>query len=621
MLKKCTIPILLLFLFTFVLISPLKVYSCTIPRQVILLDCPGLELLKITNKYPNLSKLLSTSTVTLVTAPNSPKNVLDLIPLKKSMNTFNSTVIMTREHFSFPDILDSSPKCPPLYNHLNNSILIPNSYPLGSLQNKVTIFRWDSHESLQPNLTDDFHKRILRYYDNLTGYIFDKINSNHTLLLVCAYNPQKPAVQNKNLFAVILRGPNYTNGTLYSQNTRKPGIITCADLRNIILNPDINTGTPGKIKIIPGKWRSIAVQQPALIKNYSIRWPLLTILGYLTIGLVFAFILGLIRHFPKPILIVLIWIYLYVLTIPGTFLIEATLAPTAWTSIITYTLVIGGGILIISYVLSGKSMNRTLMWLAFLTTGLCVIDTLRNGYFESKSFLGYSILAGGRYYGTGNEYMGIFLGAYIVGVTLSLHYFQKWRKQILWGATIFLSLILFFPLFGSDVGGGITALMGLGITNYLWLNQPIRFKNIAGLCLLTLLIFTGMAFLDRYVYGSSMSHLGSMVLAIQKNGIGVFVDLVIRKMTMNLHLIRTSPLTLILLGFLISIPFLYRYPSLAIKKLITRYPEITSGCVGLSITAFIGFFTNDSGIISAAMSFLFGISLLIPIIIPEHFNP
>ncbi len=118
-----------------------------------------------------------------------------------------------------------------------------------------------------------------------------------------------------------------------------------------------------------------------------------------------------------------------------------------------------------------------------------------------------------------------------------------------------------------------------------------------------------------------MSHLGSLLLAIQKNGIGVFVDLVIRKMTMNLRLITTTPLTIILLGFLMYIPFLYWHPPLSIKNLMAKYPQISSGFVGLSITALIGLFTNDSGIVSAAMSFLFGISLLIPIIIKERLNP
>ncbi len=501
MLKKCIIPVLLLLFLTLLLISPSPVYSSTIPRQVILLDFSGLELSQITSDYPNLIKLVSTSTVTLVTVPNSQRdsgpNILDLIPLKKSIYALNPTAIMTLDQFMpFSKKINLSPKYPLEFKNPTNSNSIRNPYPLESFQNKITVFRWP--ENHNPLLSDG--KKILRYYEDLTGYMFANFNSNNTLLMVCAYCPQqKPAIQNKNLFAVILRGQNFTNGTLYSQSTRKPGIITYTDLRKIIFNPNNKTGTSEKIKTIPGKWRTIAAEQPELIKNYSVRWPLLTVLGYLMIGLVPLLILGLIRHFPIPIITLLIWSYLYLLTIPGTFLIEAAISPTAWLPIIAYTLAIGGGIFIISYILSGNNITKTLMWLAFLTLGLIIINILRNGYYESRSFLGYSILAGGRYYGAGNEYMGILLGAYIVGVTLSLPHIKKWRQEILWCTTFFLSLILFYPLFGSDVGGGITALMGLGITNYLWLNQPIHFKNIARLCLLTLFVFIGMAFLDRYV--------------------------------------------------------------------------------------------------------------------------
>jgi hypothetical protein len=643
--KNHVIPVLLFFLLASVLINPLPVNSITIKQPVIILDLPGLELSEISSDYPHLLKLVSTGSTALVTVPNSsmingPKSftlsILRGILQKSSLNTdiTNKKGINTASNpvtvMKLDDIipfhvmrsnLSQNNSLIPFKNKANiNSIL--NHYRLEQFQNEIMVFTWvENYRYFLKSPEDAFRHRILRYYDYLTGCILDRIDLNNTLFLVCTYRPQqKPDMKNKNLVAVVLKGRDFTDGIIYSPSTRKQGIITCADLRDTILNVHDKTGPNMQIKRIPGKWRTVTVEQMELKKNYSVRWPLLTVFGYLMIGIVLALLLGFSCRFPRPIITMLVWIYLYLLTIPGAFLIEALISPITWLSIVVYTLAITAVIFLLSYRLAGKSIAQTLKWLAYFTMGLIIIDALLNGRYESKSFLGYSLLAGGRYYGIGNEYMGILMGAYIVGVSLSLPDLRKWRREILWGATLFLSLLLFYPYCGSDVGGGITALMGLGITNYLWLKQPIHFKDLARLYLLTLFILIFMAFLDFYAYGSSLSHLGKLLLAILRNGFGVFIYLAARKITMNLRLISSTPLTVILIGALIVIPFLYRYPPAPIKRLMEKYPEIISGFVGLSITAFIGLVTNDSGIVSAAMAFLFGIGLVLLVILKERFN-
>ncbi len=642
--KIYLLTILMFFLLSSTLIKPLTANSASVNQQLIMLDFPGLQLFHISKEYPNLLKLFSTGSATLVTVPNPAmtagpisfslrivrdvlgKNSLNACVInKKGIHSGSDQVAVIKldDMIPFRAMTSGSPQDSliPLAKNITTDS-IANHFRLEQYPNRIVVFSWVDHYQYSPKFLDsDFNHQLLQYYDDLTGLILDKIDFNHTLLLGCAYCRQpNPDSKYKNLVAVVYKDRNFADGIIYAPNTRIQGIITCADLRETISNSlKSRRNANHHLKKIPGQWRNLAVIQPELIRNYAVRWPILAVLGFLVLGILFSLIFSFIFHFPKSIITMLVWMYIFLLTIPGAFIVEALINPTTWPSIVFYTLIISEGIFLLSHHLAGKKMAHTFKWISFFTVGLLMIDALLNGRIESKSFLGFSVLAGGRYYGIGNEYMGILMGAYIAGTTLSLPEIGKWRREILWGMTLFLSFILFYPYFGSDVGGGITALMGLGITNYLWLKQPIHFKNLAGLCLLTLFILMFMALLDFYVYGSAMSHLGKLLLAVQQNGIRAFIDLVIRKINMNLRLISDTPLTIILIGVLILIPLLYWKPPILMKRFIEKYPEIIAGFVGLAITAFIGLITNDSGIISAAMAFLLGIGLILPLILQERF--
>ena len=217
---------------------------------------------------------------------------------------------------------------------------------------------------------------------------------------------------------------------------------------------------------------------------------------------------------------------------------------------------------------------------------MVVSDALLNGRYEHKAFLGYSVVAGARYYGIGNEYMGILLGAYILGVALSLRYWERWRRQILWCGTILISVILIHPHFGADVGGGITAVLGLGITNYFWLKQPVRITELLKLAGITLIILALAGIWDLQADPDSMTHLGQMLLAIHDHGAGAFLVMAKRKLELNLHLISSAPITIALIGFLTAIPFIYRYPPPRLKAIINKHADFSAGFTGLCSDGF-----------------------------------
>ncbi len=160
--------------------------------------------------------------------------------------------------------------------------------------------------------------------------------------------------------------------------------------------------------------------------------------------------------------------------------------------------------------------------------------------------------------------------------------------------------------------------MGLGITNYLWLKQPVRITELLKLVGITLIVFTLAGIWDLQADPDSMSHLGQLLLAIRDHGVGAFVVMAKRKFELNMHLISSAPIALGLIGFLTAIPFFYRYPPPRLKAIINNHDDLSAGFTGLCLTALLGMVTNDSGIVSAGLIFVFGIGLLLALFLKEQ---
>ena len=369
---------------------------------------------------------------------------------------------------------------------------------------------------------------------------------------------------------------------------------------------------------VPGDWRKLAKERVALVQNYSIRWDLLTVYGVSLIGLFFLLVLGLVFAFNIRILIRLAWGYLFLLTFPATFLIEALINPLTWPQVIFWTLVIATSIFSLALIGARGNPLTALARISLITLVIVLVDSLFGGYAELKSFLGYSAVSGGRYYGIGNEYMGVMLGAYITWVALFLPKVRSWRRELLWLAVFLISLVFFHPYLGADIGGGISTLLGLGITTYLWLRRPIGLREIGRLLIGALVIVLIVGIWDSIFNQGPVSHLGQLWQAIRLYGFAPIAETVARKLAINWQLINYTPLSLVLIGLITAVPVIYKFPPPVVKRLAKAHPELSQGFVGLCITALIGLVLNDTGIAAAATMLMFGLILILLVFIQER---
>ncbi|TCL65275.1 hypothetical protein EDC14_101723 [Hydrogenispora ethanolica] len=462
-----------------------------------------------------------------------------------------------------------------------------------------------------------FRGQVLREYDRLVGAVLDELDPGcEMVMLFCPTPPDRPLVGNERLAPVVIRGPGYGRGILSSGSTRRAGLVTLEDLPKTVLRFVGISGRTGysgsNLAAVPGDWRRIAALQERLVLNYSVRWPLLTGYGYFLIGIVLAGLMSFIfqqgRHLPA-----VSWIYLFCLTIPGVFLLEAIWDPVDWSGIIGWTALlmaaVFGGVLF----LARADLWRSLSGLSLFTLAVMVADALTNGILELRSFLGYSAIAGARYYGIGNEYLGFFLGAYIMAVSLNLERLGRFRAKLLWVLLGLVTLLIVHPNLGANIGGGVSALLGLGLTTYFWLGRRVRWRELGMLLggILVVLLMVGLW--DLTLNRRVMTHFGQLIMFIKADGWQALIDMAGRKLEMNYALISSSPWTLVLLALLCAGPLLYKFQPPAVAAQFQKYPGPLRGLVGLSWTALIALVVNDSGIVAAATMMVFGVALLLVI--------
>lgn len=462
----------------------------------------------------------------------------------------------------------------------------------------------------------------LAAYDRLLGEIMAEISPNTLVIIFSSLPPAKRLEIGARLTPALITGPGFDKGILFSWSTRRAGIITCYDLPATILS-FLGIDPEGyfngqRLETRPGDWRSLAGKLPQLIKNFGLRWPLLTAYGYLLIGIVLLAILGLI-FYPriKMLFQVVEYGYLFLLTVPVVFLVEALFNPLSWPAIFGLTVGLGGMLLAASLGLAQGRRQEAVALISLFTVIWIGIDGLFNGVFELNAFLGYSAVAGARFYGIGNEYMGFLVGAYITMISLCLEKLRRCRGQLLWLAICLITVFLVHPNFGANIGGGITALIGLGITTYLWLERPIRLRELAGLfgAMLVMLILVGIW--ESAFSGNKITHFGQLISLIKLNGFQTVSTVLMRKWQMGTRLIGYTPWAKVLLAMLIAIPFLYKKPPAVLARLIKNYPGIMRGILGMTFTALIALVVNDSGIVAVATMFIFGVFMLLQVIFKE----
>lgn len=481
--------------------------------------------------------------------------------------------------------------------------------------------RLEAEYTAFPDVAETEKQRILNRIDRFVNWVSGQIDPEHDLLLIITPSPSKKQIEDKNTFTpLIAYGNGFEKGFLTSATTRRDYIIANTDIAPTVLSffgleDKTKTMIGQPIEVISTTNEDTLQEAQKLSANTSttsrLRSPLIK--GYVVfqiivilLALVAIFWVNELARILKPFIVALVAVPLVLLPLGKTsfssdwlYIVAAVTATALLTAVFLK--------------FSGGNDSRAFVALGIITILTLNADILTGAAMIQSSVLGYDPMVGARFYGIGNEYMGILLGSSIAVVSFI---FEKFRNRI---TLLIISLFFFFecwiiaaPSLGANSDGMLTAPAAFLVTMLLLGEvkfQPSLFFSAAAVVILLALSLT---WYDMNRPPELQSHIGRAAEQIATGGWKELYTIASRKAAMNIKLIKYTIWSRVFLVILLVLSLLVYRPVGAVKKLMLEYPCIVKGFAGIIAGALVGLVVNDSGIVAASTTSIY---LIVPLLL------
>jgi hypothetical protein len=486
--------------------------------------------------------------------------------------------------------------------------------------------------NLKDNALDQVYfkskREILKEIDGFLADLVKRVKDYQALVLVVVPTPSREAIAERNwVTPLIYWEKNGLSGLLTSGTTKRVGIVANTDIAPTVLDffglpvPEDMSGRP--MYVVPGENNIDKLEVLFQLNNQLVfvnkyRSPLVKgyVLGQIIVVIAAIILLIFIKKRSKLIQPVL----LALASVPLSFLL---LGAYPGPSIFRYLMLLFLAVLIITGLALLTARFHPLapfVTISVFTAGAIFFDLLWGAPLMKSSVLGYDPMGGARYYGLGNEFMGVWIGSTIIAMA-SLMQIIHCPKKYLWAASVIFLLIIYMlasPRIGTNAGGAIAAVAGFGITIYFMMPVRISVKQLimAGGVMLSLLF--SFAIWDAFQTVDAQSHFGRTINLMRTNGIYEAYNIIVRKVATNIRLIRWTIWSQVFLVTLTATAFLFYRPIGVMKKVQERFPCLTKGFWGVVIGSLTALVFNDSGIVAAATMSIFAAAPLIFLVIEEQ---
>ncbi len=211
---------------------------------------------------------------------------------------------------------------------------------------------------------------------------------------------------------------------------------------------------------------------------------------------------------------------------------------------------------------SAALMTRA-MGAAQAVTALCLfivavmaVDLLCGDPLMRRSLLGYSAVEGARYYGIGNEAMGVLIGA---ALCLAWRVWpaakQPLPRWVIAAGLMGLTALLGLPAFGAKAGSVFVAVPAFGALLWKLSGRRGGGQSVLMLTALAVAAMAGIVLLDRHS-GGGQSHIGQAVARITQGGWREAWDIAARKLGVEVHLLGHSAWAVPLWGGIVGLAVL-----------------------------------------------------------------
>lgn len=450
--------------------------------------------------------------------------------------------------------------------------------------------------SLSDSAFNEKRDMILKDIDTFIGDLVGSIDYENSLLMIVSPNSPEDRIDESVLSPIVLWGKDVQKGTVISSTTNRVGIVTNMDIGPTItkfLNVSMVKSSGNVIEYTGEEnvYEFISKINSRINLTSKIRTKTLTTYGIISViimilvSTIVLLKLKIDNIMGRILEILLICVY-------GLPLIFFVISLFNLNNMIRFilTLVLSIGIFM---VVSNKFERKKLIYmLTFFYFILIAVDIVFNGVLSKFSVLSHDPIIGARYFGIGNEMVGLFLAVSMLTTGL-LH--TKFSKKALLILIPFLSTILVgHPKLGANVGGLISFLFaGLYFVMEVF-DKRINIRNLIIIGLSIAIIIAIFGFIDVKL-NPNPTHLGRALIQIGDEGLNIVENIIFRKLLMNIKLIGTSFWTKVLLCNIITHGIL----SVLYTNLFDRImkPGLKKAYLSCIVGSIVGFMVNDSGLI------------------------
>lgn len=475
-----------------------------------------------------------------------------------------------------------------------------------------------------PAVAETEKARLISRLDAFLAGLLREVDLKRAQVYLLGLSPGREAAERQNLLLPVLGlGAGLKNGLLTSATTRRPGLVASLDFAPSVLQ---FLGLPEPATMLGRPWWSTAKAaglEELLSLNERLafvrraRLPLVrayVILQMVAMGL--ALLAFLWRNgLGRGVAVALPWLLIFLAATPLSFLL---MAQVPHESLASYgaAVVVLGVLLTVAYKRFWPGELGPWFLLAASLVGALVADTAAGAPLQQQALLSYDSMSGARYYGIGNEYMGVLIGAALLAGGALLELLPgRWSLPAVAGTWTTSLVFLAAPAYGANVGGTIAAAAAFGLAGILLFRSRVSWTSVAGLAAAAAALVVAVAWWDAMQSLAAQSHLGRALTLVRQEGLGAAWDIIGRKLATNLRLIRYTIWTRVLLSGLAVLGVVLHHPVGITDELRRRYPRLSRCLLAMVFGSFVALIFNDSGIVAAATMMIYGIGPLLALIL------
>ncbi len=439
----------------------------------------------------------------------------------------------------------------------------------------------------------------------------DMSESCNVVLLGLTATPVVPLpAQWKRLTLLVLNGTSFHPGILYSPTTRTRGLASDTDVEPTVLHllglnvPSDMTGRP--LEAVSNRVSADTVSY----LRYMDRLALLNGAGSVAIMVPLALIsLAVVslclflQSTGKAKWQLTSWSLLSAQALPLALLIAPVLRPH---TLAGYGLEIAA-IMCVTGMVATVIAAMTQYAGTTVTTALFLLvlisDLVTGGTLVKNALLGGYALSGIRYYGVGNEYLGVVLGMVMFPLA-SLALSQKQHKNLKLGVA-FASLLaaLGWPGWGANAGSLIVCSVAATALLLPSNRRAFNFTSFVASLIIGLALAFVFAAADAWLGGPDVSHAGAaLVSAAGPRGPSYLWQIIVRKIEMNLALSVSHWLLIAAAITAASTAVVWMIFKNRLRAVVTDYPDIALSWRALLWTMAAALITKDSGVVTVVFA-------------------